>query len=54
MYEGVYMLGFSGWTTIYVFSSTDLSETSVLSRLIVWACPKLNKNEIDSIGVVQN
>ena len=34
-----------GWTTIYVFSSTDKNKTSVLSRLILWASPKILKNE---------
>ena len=30
------------WTTIYAFSSAYDNETSVLSRLILWALSKIN------------
>ena len=32
-----------GWTTIYVISSTYENETSVLSRLILWASSKIKR-----------
>ena len=32
-----------GWTTIYVFSFTGENETSVLSRLILWASSKIKR-----------